>query len=268
MIFQPKKIAKQSLMASAILLAVSVCAAETVVYKHVDAEGRVTYSNQPIKGGVKIELEPLTIINAAPTSYAQNAAPNTPNTPNTPQIATQNAPPQSALQPSARASIPAPAPVPVYAAPISVPAAAPAVAVVTPMAAPLSASFKQPVPMEAVVQVRRGDAQRGEVQSEVARPAIQQEQIQRVEKLLADTQAALDEEQNHNDEIRALRALFASPAEAAAGSTKPVYSPQVKQRLDDHDQRIQQLEDEVAMHEDTLRRMRARAEAPRVSASN
>ena len=37
-----------------------------VVYKHVDAQGRVTYANSPIKGGVKVELQPLTVIPSTP----------------------------------------------------------------------------------------------------------------------------------------------------------------------------------------------------------
>lgn len=35
------------------------------IYKHVDAEGRVTYSNVPMKGAVKLNLEPLTTIPAS-----------------------------------------------------------------------------------------------------------------------------------------------------------------------------------------------------------
>lgn len=32
------------------------------IYKYVDAQGRVTYSNTPIPGGKKVELEPLNTI--------------------------------------------------------------------------------------------------------------------------------------------------------------------------------------------------------------
>lgn len=39
-------------------------AANAEVYKRVDKDGNVTYSNKPIKGGRKIELEPLPLINA------------------------------------------------------------------------------------------------------------------------------------------------------------------------------------------------------------
>jgi hypothetical protein len=34
------------------------------MYKHVDREGRVTYSNEPIPGGKRMDLDPLTTIQA------------------------------------------------------------------------------------------------------------------------------------------------------------------------------------------------------------
>ena len=48
----------------------------TVIYKHVDDRGKVTYANSPIKGGVKVDLEPITIISASPSGslHAQAAA--------------------------------------------------------------------------------------------------------------------------------------------------------------------------------------------------
>jgi hypothetical protein len=39
----------------------------TVIYKHIDENGRVTYANSPIKGGVRVELEPLTVIPSTPS---------------------------------------------------------------------------------------------------------------------------------------------------------------------------------------------------------
>lgn len=47
-----------------LLLPCLACAghAHADVYKHVDADGNVTYSNKPIKGGRKIELAPLPTV--------------------------------------------------------------------------------------------------------------------------------------------------------------------------------------------------------------
>jgi peptidoglycan hydrolase CwlO-like protein len=40
--------------------------AQVTIYKHVDESGRVTYTNKPMKGAVAMELDPITIIPAAP----------------------------------------------------------------------------------------------------------------------------------------------------------------------------------------------------------
>jgi hypothetical protein len=49
--------------------------ASQVIYKYVDPSGRVTYANSPIKGGVRVELDPLTIMPSAPNP---STAPVTP----------------------------------------------------------------------------------------------------------------------------------------------------------------------------------------------
>lgn len=51
------------LTAGIAILATNAVHAE--IYKHVDADGRVTYSNVPMKGAVKLNLEPLTTIPAS-----------------------------------------------------------------------------------------------------------------------------------------------------------------------------------------------------------
>jgi hypothetical protein len=43
------------------------------IYKHVDADGHVTYSNVPTKGATKLDLEPLSVI-PAPKPKATGAA--------------------------------------------------------------------------------------------------------------------------------------------------------------------------------------------------
>jgi hypothetical protein len=40
--------------------------AQTTIYKHVDASGRVTYSNRPIAGAVVVDLEPLSTVPGLP----------------------------------------------------------------------------------------------------------------------------------------------------------------------------------------------------------
>lgn len=45
--------------------------AQSTIYKLVDDQGRVTYSNKPMKGATVLELEPLTTIPAAPAGRLQ-----------------------------------------------------------------------------------------------------------------------------------------------------------------------------------------------------
>ena len=53
--FMNQRLAFINILAVASLLSVS---AHAEIYKHVDAEGRVTYSNVKIKGAKKLYLEP------------------------------------------------------------------------------------------------------------------------------------------------------------------------------------------------------------------
>lgn len=49
-------------MAAAVSLAAPIAFAQTTIFKHVDENGRVTYSNRPMKGAVVLDLEPLSTI--------------------------------------------------------------------------------------------------------------------------------------------------------------------------------------------------------------
>jgi hypothetical protein len=60
MLFIKHKIRLAQIFTVAALLLASAVQAE--IYKHVDAQGRVTYSNVPIKGATKLNLEPLTTV--------------------------------------------------------------------------------------------------------------------------------------------------------------------------------------------------------------
>lgn len=55
--------AHQCLIAGLVFLAANCAHAE--IYKHVDAQGRVTYSNVPMKGATKLNLEPLNTVPAS-----------------------------------------------------------------------------------------------------------------------------------------------------------------------------------------------------------
>ena len=50
------------------LFAATGAAAQTTIYKHVDENGHVTYSNKPMKGAVVLDLEPLNTYPGAPAA--------------------------------------------------------------------------------------------------------------------------------------------------------------------------------------------------------
>jgi ATP-dependent Lon protease len=61
----------KSVWIAGLAVAVSSSAlAQTMIYKHVDESGRVTYSNKPMKGATVMELEPITIFPTPPAVVA------------------------------------------------------------------------------------------------------------------------------------------------------------------------------------------------------
>ena len=62
-------------IAAVALLSSPVALAQTTIYKHVDDQGRTTYSNKPMKGATVLDLEPLTTIPGSPSGSLQQPAP-------------------------------------------------------------------------------------------------------------------------------------------------------------------------------------------------
>jgi hypothetical protein len=61
-------------IASIALLASTSALAQSAIYKHVDENGRITYTNKPMKGAVQMELEPLTTIPSTPNGVLKPQA--------------------------------------------------------------------------------------------------------------------------------------------------------------------------------------------------
>ena len=57
-------------IAGIVLLATTGAHAQSTIYKHVDESGRITYSNKPMKGATVLELDPITILPAAPAAVS------------------------------------------------------------------------------------------------------------------------------------------------------------------------------------------------------
>jgi hypothetical protein len=54
----------------AVSLASPLAAAQSTIYKHIDENGRVTYTNRPMKGAIVLDLDPLSTIPILPSSIA------------------------------------------------------------------------------------------------------------------------------------------------------------------------------------------------------
>ena len=66
---------KVVLIAGIALAAAGPVFAQTTIYKHVDENGNVTYSNKPMKGATVLDLDPLTTVPGLSPQQVQQALP-------------------------------------------------------------------------------------------------------------------------------------------------------------------------------------------------
>ena len=222
----------------------SSAATSAVIYKHVDEQGRVTYANSPIKGGVRVELEPLTIIPSTPTGSLRNP---------------------SASVTAAPVPVPVATVVPVKPGPASAAVPAPIrVASVMPLS---SAMRVQPTSLPAP-QKDSGAAANDAVNQltlqrrDEARNSLLESELQSGEQMLAAARARLAEEQKQSASIRAMRARFSNTAEAATAQ-KPLIAPELRAEIERHFERVRNLQDQVAMHENQLQGLREKLASAR-----
>lgn len=233
-------------------------ASQTVIYKHVDEQGRVTYANSPIKGGARVELEPLTVIPSTPTGSlnpaggrTQAAAPAP-----APTMATITPPPTAKSSSAATLLSNAPA-ASTPTAPAPAPASAIQVASVLPLSsaasapkapAPVAIASAEPTSLETINQLtqqRRDETRRRLLEGE----------LQTEEQMLAAARSKLAEEQKNSTNIRAMRASFSATAETATAQ-KPLIAPETRAEIERHFERVRNLQDQVAMHENHLQGLR------------
>lgn len=232
-------------------------ASQTVIYKHVDEQGRVTYANSPIKGGARVELEPLTVIPSTPTGSLSPAAGRTPTATPAPVMATVT--PPAATKSSAAtllSNVPAQN-APVSAAPVATPAPAIQVASVLPLSsmtaapkapAPVSIASAEPTSLETINQLTQQ-------RRDETRKRLLEGELQTEEQMLSAARSKLAEEQKNSSSIRAMRASFSPTAEAATAQ-KPLISPEMRTEIERHFERVRNLQDQVAMHENHLQGLR------------
>jgi hypothetical protein len=212
---------KKLWIASLVAVASTSALAQSVIYKHVDASGRITYSNKPMKDATVVELEPLTTIPATPAGMLQ------------PQPST----PAATAKPAAATSAPATATVsPVKNAESSdaaKPELKPAVAIVTALPSQGPAAFPK---IDNSVQRKRDEERR----------KILAEELEREEELLATVRKSLVAEQQNPDLIAAVR-LVQNTAEPS-----PTQQLDLRQKLDKASGRIRGLQATAAEHEKNI----------------
>ena len=200
------------------------------IYKFVDENGRVTYANSPIKGGTKLDLEPLTVI------QGKAGAP-----------AAQTPPPPRAIPVAKVISVSSPA----YAAATATPTAF-ALTAVSPMPTEVATPVPAPPPITIAALDSADKAQQRRME---IRQRILQSEIQAEEKSLREARVALGDEQKRSGEVRTMRASFALTT-VAVTANKPLISPVVRAEIEHHFERVRNLQDQVAMHEGNIAAMR------------
>ena len=234
------RLARCAVASFVIVPAMAVAQNSQTIYKFVDEGGRVTYANSPIKGGAKLNLEPLTIIQSSPGTPSTNGN-------------TANSAPVTRIPVAKVISVPSSSfannalPV-VFTAAVAVPIKPPEIttALVTPALPTVIAALDTADKSQERVNQRRADVRKRVVEGE----------IQAEDTSLEAARLALAEEQTRSGGIRTMRASFAATA-VAVTPQKPLISPEVRAEIERHFERVRNLQDQVAMHESSIATLRA-----------
>ena len=250
------RLAKYTFVGLAIVPVMAFAQSSRTIYKFVDENGRVHYANTPIKGGTKVDLEPLTIMPSSPGTASTTAAPTTTATRAIPVAKVTSVPSPAYSVTAAPAVVTAPA-----AIVTATPAVFMAATIATPTIPAVASTPAAPPPI-VLAALETGDKTQERAQQRRAdiRQRILQNEIQAEEKSMGEARTALADEQRKSGEIRAMRASFAATATAATPQ-KPLISPEVRAEIERHFERVRNLQDQVAMHEGSIAAMRGELQA-------
>jgi len=211
------------------------------IYKHIDPQGRITYSNAPIAGGARVELEPITLIPATPSGSL--VAPGVAPAPSS--VPPPTAPSTAAGESAAAATMPTLPLTSIVPMPV---------AIVRPVAVSVKrappANAQPPLAMNILIQQRRDEIKLRTMQNAVATEL----------KLLADARAKLAEENGASAGVRAMKASFHAAAKAGKSdrlAPVPVITPEERLKVERHFERVRDLQDQISMHEKNLDDLRA-----------
>lgn len=230
-----------TLMLTGLSVAACVAAQAVVVYKHVDSSGRVTYSNQAIKGGVIVELSPLMVLPKSQTTVAArgdslaaeaNASPRTtPETSLAPRLM------QSPDQLSSRKSVTSDK--------------------------GADALQKEAIRPDSIGTARTNVAEMAKQRRADVRRRILEGEIDAESQLLLEAQADLQREQTKSGAMRSLRsALSAEERHAAGKNSDSEDAANAKRVVERHFERIRELQDRASMHEENLAELRSQLRVP------
>ncbi len=222
------RLAKSAAAIIGLVPALAFAQVSQTIYKSVDETGRVTYANSPIKGGAKVSLEPLTVLESAPV-----AASTRPAEARTTPVAKVTSVPSPSFTNQANAST--------FSA-----------AVLTPISV---APVAQPTPtrmaaLDTADKIQEQTQRRTDIRRRILEGEMKGEEIS-----LAAVRAALAEEQGRSSDIRTMRGAYADSA-AAVTAQKPLVSPVIRAAIERHFERIRSLQDEVTTHESNIAALR------------
>lgn len=213
--------------------------AETIIFKHIDENGRVTYANAPIKGGARVELEPLTVIPSTPSGSLNPANAQVVSRAIAPTPAAKSTPAIQPVKPVVQVA---------SVFPLSNQAQ---LALAKPVApAPDNTVLASLETINRLTEQRRADTRRRLLEGE----------LQTEEQLLAAARSKLGEEQKASNDVRAMRASFVATSDAVAPQ-KPLVDPEKRAEIERHFERVRNLQDQVAMHENHLQSLREQLNA-------
>jgi hypothetical protein len=284
-------LAASGLVGAALCVAHGVGVASTpTIYKHVDENGKVTYTNAPVKGAKTVDLQPLTVVRSSAsatsmTSAASNAASagssNAPSQAAQPAVIQQlptfnNLPsPERQVPTASSITLGAEQATPSFDRPV---ANAPALAMqhdAHSLNAPLpnssasTSAAQSSVAIRSRVEVSNNAGVSASViakqRREEVRRRIVEGEIDAERQLLAETRGELQREQAKSAAMRALRLVLVndtknSTAAATAGGTVGAAEADTviaRSLVDRHFERVRDLQDQVVMHEANLVELRA-----------
>jgi hypothetical protein len=197
--------------------------AQSTIYKHVDENGRTTYTNRPMKGAVVLEMDPITQVPGLPPEKIARVLPPASASAPVAQPSTDSSPPL--IEPPKVGSLR------VVPAKLEVVSPEPKV-----VALPLPASRQALASVEPTLQRRRDDERR----------KILEQELKQEEESLTGVRSSITQEQLNPQLSAAVRAM------QQADNPTPTQMAELRANIDKASGRIRGLQATAAEHEKNI----------------